>query len=101
MMYRLLTALLCLCLTIGIALGQTAGTADTNQAGLNVKVTETGNELPVQMATVYIVPQGDTAAVAFAFTDKKGLAQLFPVPAGRYALNVQRSIGVLHSIYKK
>ena len=48
MMYRLLTALLCLCLTIGIALGQTAGTADTNQAGLNVKVTETGNELPVQ-----------------------------------------------------
>ena len=89
MMYRLLTALLCLCLTMGIALGQTAGTADTNQAGLSVKVTETGNDLPVQMATVYIVPQGDTVAVAFAFTDKKGLAQLFPVPAGRYALNVQ------------
>lgn len=72
-----------------MALGQTAGTANTNQAGLNVKVTETGNDLPVQMATVYIVPQGDTVAVAFAFTDKKGLAQLFPVPAGRYALNVQ------------
>ena len=89
MMYRFLTVLLCLCLTMDIVLGQTAGTADTNQAGLNVKVTETGNDLPVQMATVYIVPQGDTVAVAFAFTDKKGLAQLFPVPAGRYALNVQ------------
>lgn len=72
-----------------MALGQTAGTSDTNQAGLNVKVTERGNDLPVQMATVYIVPQGDTVAVAFAFTDKKGSAQLFPVPAGRYALNVQ------------
>lgn len=72
-----------------MVLGQTAGTANTNQAGLNVKVTETGNDSPVQMATVYIVPQGDTVAVAFAFTDKKGLAQLFPVPAGRYALNVQ------------
>lgn len=72
-----------------MALGQTAGTSDTNQAGLNVKVTERGNDLPVQMATVYIVPQGDTVTVAFAFTDKKGSAQLFPVPAGRYALNVQ------------
>ena len=89
MMYRYFTALLCLCLTMGIALGQTTGTADTNQAGLSVKVTETGSDLPVQMATVYIVPQGDTVAVAFAFTDKKGLAQLFPVPTGRYALNVQ------------
>lgn len=55
-----------------MALGQTAGTSNTNQAGLNVKVTERGNDLPVQMATVYIVPQGDTVAVAFAFTDKKG-----------------------------
>ena len=77
---------------IRIALGQTAGTADTNQAGLSVKVTETGNDLPVQMATVYIVPQGDTVAVAFAFTDKKGLAQRFPVPAGRYALIVNTSL---------
>ena len=63
MMYRYLTALFCLCLTMGIALGQTAGTAVTNQAGLAVKVTETGSDLPVQMATVYIVPQGDTVAV--------------------------------------
>ena len=88
-MCRFLTVLLCLCLTIDVALGQTAGSANTNQAGLNVKVTEARNDLPVQMATVYIVPQGDTVAVAFAFTDKKGSAQLFPVPAGRYALNVQ------------
>ena len=88
-MYRFWTALLCLCMTMYMALGQSAGIANTNQAGLNVRVTETGNDLPVQMATVYIVPQGDTVAVAFALTDKKGLAQLFPVPAGRYALNVQ------------
>lgn len=88
-MCRFLTVLLCLCLTIDVALGQTAGSANTNQAGLNVKVTEARNDLPVQMAIVYIVPQGDTVAVAFAFTDKKGSAQLLPVPAGRYALNVQ------------
>lgn len=89
MMYRFLTVILCIFLTMDLAIGQTTGTANTNQAGINVNVTETGNDLPIQMATVYIVPQGDTVAVAFAFTDKEGLAQMFPVPTGRYTLNVQ------------
>ena len=88
-MYRFLTVILCIFLTMDLAIGQTTGTANTNQAGINVNVTETGNDLPIQMATVYIVPQGDTVAVAFAFTDKEGLAQMFPVPTGRYTLNVQ------------
>ncbi len=87
--YRFLTVILCLCMIVYVSFAQTEGTAKVNQAGLNVKVTERGNDLPVQMATVYIVPPEDTVAVAFAFTDKKGLAQLFPVPAGKYALNVQ------------
>ena len=51
--YRFLTVILCLCMIVSVASAQTEGTAKANQAGLNVKVTETGNGLPVQMATVY------------------------------------------------
>ncbi len=60
-----------------------------SMSSLTVKVTEAGNGNPIQMATVYIVPAGDTLATAFSFTDKKGVAALRNFAAGRYLVNVQ------------
>ncbi|MDE7128329.1 MAG: carboxypeptidase-like regulatory domain-containing protein [Bacteroidales bacterium] len=51
------------------------------------KDAETGE--PVHMATVYIVPEGDTLAAAFTFTDKKGSASLKDFAAGKYMMNIQ------------
>lgn len=62
---------------------------NTPKSALNVIVTEAGNGKPVQMATVYIVPAGDTLATAFTFTDKRGVASLKDFPAGKYTVNVQ------------
>lgn len=62
---------------------------DKPKSALNVRVTEAGNGRPIQMATVYIVPAGDTVVTAFSFTDKRGMAMLKDFAAGRYTVNVQ------------
>ena len=77
--------LLGLCCTI--AYGQAAGPREVS--ALNLIVTEAGNGEPVQMATVYIVPAGDTLVTAFTFTDRRGIASLKDFPAGKYVVNVQ------------
>ena len=64
-------------------------TDDKPKSALNVRVTEAGNGRPVQMATVYIVPAGDTVVTTFSFTDKRGMAMLKDFAAGRYTVNVQ------------
>ena len=70
-----------------IAYGQE--TEPKEKSALTVRVTEAGNGRPVQMATVYIVPVGDTTVTSFTFTDKRGIALLANFPAGRYVVNVQ------------
>ena len=86
---------LCSFFTIAIALFITAfpsfgqGANAVNESALTVKVTEKSNGKPVQMATVYIVPAGDTVAAAFTLTDKKGSASISSFPAGKYSVNVQ------------
>ena len=64
-------------------------TDDKPKSALNVRVTEAGNGRPVQMATVYIVPAGDTVVTTFSFTDKRGMAMMKDFDAGRYTVNVQ------------
>lgn len=81
-----MTFLLCIGGTIAQAQNMSS---DIPESALNVIVTEAGNGNPVQMATVYIVPAGDTLATAFTFTDKRGLAMLKDFPAGKYTVNVQ------------
>ena len=81
-----MTFLLCIGGTIAQAQNMSD---DIPESALNVIVTEAGNGNPVQMATVYIVPAGDTLATAFTFTDKRGLATLKDFPAGKYTVNVQ------------
>ena len=81
-----MTFLLCIGGTIAQAQNMSS---DIPESALNVIVTEAGNGNPVQMATVYIVPAGDTLATAFTFTDKRGLATLKDFPAGKYTVNVQ------------
>ena len=76
-----------LCLGSAIVYGQEADTK--KMSALNVIVTEADSGEPVQMATVYIVPAGDTLVTAFTFTDKKGIASLKDFPAGKYIVNVQ------------
>ena len=76
-----------LCLGSAIVSGQE--TDPKEMSAVNVTVTEAGNGEPVQMATVYIVPDGDTLVTAFTFTDKRGIASLKGFPAGKYTVNVQ------------
>ena len=76
-----------LCSAGAIAYGQE--TEPKEKSALTVRVTEAGNGRPVQMATVYIVPVGDTTVTSFTFTDKRGIASLANVPADRYVVNVQ------------
>lgn len=77
-----------LLVTVALAYGQ--GNSDRESlSGLTVMVSEAGNNEPVQLATVYIVPSGDTVASAFTFTDKKGVAVLKDFQAGSYTVNVQ------------
>lgn len=82
-----------LALVFFICLGSvvvSAQEADPKQmSALNVIVTEAGTGEPLQMATVYIVPAGDTIVTAFTFSDKKGIASLKDFPAGKYVVNVQ------------
>jgi len=75
-MKRLLLSFICLiCVCSSLSYGQ--GKADArSMTGLTVTVSEKGSNAPVQMATVYIVPVGDTVATAFTFTDKKGIATI-------------------------
>lgn len=65
------------------------GDGPVEKSAFNITVTEAGSGAPVQMATVYIVPAGDTLAAAFSFTDKKGTALLKDFAAGKYVVNVQ------------
>ena len=58
-------------------------------AAVEVKVTDAANGEPLEMATVYLVPAGDTTVTAFGFTDKKGIALLNTFAAGKYIVNVQ------------
>lgn len=81
-----MTFLLCFCCTSAHAQGVSD---NMPKSALNVIVTEAENGNPVQMATVYIVPAGDTLATAFTFTDKRGIASLKDFPAGKYTVNVQ------------
>ena len=76
-----------LCLGSAIVSGQETDLKE--MSAVNVTVTEAGNGEPVQMATVYIVPDGDTLVTAFTFTDKRGIASLKGFPAGKYTVNVQ------------
>jgi len=78
-----------LCTGWYLASGQNGGLAVRNPAWLYVQVSEAGTDIPVQMASVYIVPVGDTVITAFSFTDKNGVVSISGVPAGRYNLNVQ------------
>lgn len=63
------------------------GTEAMSSLTVMAKDAETGE--PVHMATVYIVPEGDTLAAAFTFTDKKGNASLKDFAAGKYMMNIQ------------
>ena len=63
------------------------GTEAMSSLTVMAKDAETGE--PVHMATVYIVPEGDTLAAAFTFTDKKGSASLKDFAAGKYMMNIQ------------
>ena len=69
--------------------GQGGSAKAVNESALTVKVTEKENGKPVLMATVYIVPVGDTVATAFTFSNKKGIASFSSFPAGKYTVNVQ------------
>ena len=69
--------------------GQKRYAKNEHKTALTIKVTEKGSGKPVQMATVYIVPAGDTLATAFTFTNKKGVASLSDYPPGKYMVNVQ------------
>ena len=88
-MKRLIQSFICfLCIGVPLSYGQ-KNTGIQPMTGLTVTVSEKGNKAPVRMATVYIVPAGDTVASAFTFTDKKGIATLKDVPSGKYNVNVQ------------
>lgn len=78
--------LLCFAGSIGYA--QVASDTGT-KSGLSVMVSESETGKPLQMATVYIVPAGDTLVKAFTFTDRKGIASLKDIAAGKYIVNVQ------------
>ena len=88
-MKRLILSFVCLlCICSSLSYGQ--GNADArSMAGLTVTVSEKDSNAPVQMATVYIVPIGDTVATAFTFTDKKGIATIKNIASGKYNVNVQ------------
>ena len=58
-------------------------------AAVEVKVSDAASGEPLEMATVYLVPAGDTTVTAFGFTDKKGIALLNTFAAGKYIVNVQ------------
>ena len=59
------------------------------KSAAKIVVTESRGNEPLQMATVYIVPVGDTLVTSFSFTDKKGTAVLQSFPSGKYMVNVQ------------
>lgn len=81
------------CVGISLSLGQGIAGAQSmsmqSMSILEVRVSEKGNRAPVQMATVYLVPVGDTVATAFTLTDKRGAATLKYVVPGKYNVNVQ------------
>lgn len=83
------TVVIALLVTALPSFGQAGKPAAANESALTVKVTEKENGKPVLMATVYIVPVGDTVATAFTFSDKKGIASFSSFPAGKYTVNVQ------------
>lgn len=83
------TIVIALFVTVFPSFGQDGGPKAMNESALTVKVTEKSNGKPVLMATVYIVPAGDTAVTAFSLTNKKGIASFSGFPAGEYSVNVQ------------
>ena len=87
-MTRLLSLLFFGFIGISSAYGQ-RGDDSREMSALEVNVTEAGTGNPVEMATVYIVPAGDTIVTVFRFTDKKGTALLEKFTAGKYVVNVQ------------
>lgn len=66
-----------------------SGVDPRERSALELKVTEAGSGEPVQMATVYIIPAGDTLVTSFTFTDKAGTALLKDFAAGKYIVNIQ------------
>lgn len=76
------------CLGISSVFGQVADNPQ-DKTSLSVTVTEAGTENPIEMATVYIIPVGDTLVTSFGFTDKRGVALLKFFDPGKYNVNVQ------------
>lgn len=68
-----------------------SGVGPRERSALELKVTEAGSGEPVQMATVYIIPAGDTLVTSFTFTDKAGTALLKDFAAGKYIVNIRHS----------
>lgn len=84
----ILSAVFLLCLGGSVVYGQEK-TGLQEMSALSITVTESWSGEPVQMATVYIVPAGDTLVTSFAFTDKRGSALLKDFSAGKYVVNIQ------------
>ena len=76
------------CLGISSVFGQVVDNPQ-DKTSLSVTVTEAGTENPIEMATVYIIPVGDTLVTSFGFTDKRGVALLKFFDPGKYNVNVQ------------
>lgn len=76
------------CLGISSVFGQVADNPQ-DKTSLSVTVTEAETENPIEMATVYIIPVGDTLVTSFGFTDKRGVALLKVFDPGKYNVNVQ------------
>ncbi len=66
---------------------------DMYQSYRNIKVKmslkDAKSEEPLQFATVYLNPQGDTTITHFALSDQEGKVEIPDVPTGRYRLNVE------------
>ena len=76
------------CFGISSVFGQVVDNPQ-DKTSLSVTVTEAGTENPIEMATVYIIPVGDTLVTSFGFTDKRGVALLKFFDPGKYNVNVQ------------
>ena len=87
-MKKFFPALILLFLWIIPSYGQVTS-GNIEMSALNVLVLDAGNKEPLQMATVYIMPAGDTTVTSFSFTDKHGRAILKDFAAGNYVVNVQ------------
>lgn len=59
----------------------------TAKVRVSIEDSKTGE--PVEFATVYICPQGDTVITNFGLSDKNGIAVIEDVPQGKYELHVE------------